>query len=111
DLALQGDDSLVCLLQSCDDPQQRSLAAAGWSQQRHQFPRFKIEGNVVECSEVAELLVDILDFYAHSGLPAAASLAACAPRYSTQVLIISVVIASIASSEATEKAAAKLYSL
>src|SRR5690606_27242555 len=110
-LALQRHNPAIRLLQPGDDAQQGGLAATGWTQQRDQFPCLKVEGNVVECSEVAKLLVDILDLYAHSCLPPEASLAAWAPRYSTQVLIINVVIASSASSDATEKAAAKLYSL
>ena len=43
-----------------DDAQQRRLAGAGRAEQRDQLPGGALDGDVVECDEVAEPLGDVL---------------------------------------------------
>ena len=98
----------VGVLEAGDDAQQRGLAAAGRAQQRDELARGELEADVVERDEVAERLADAADFNAHG----ASGSWSCTPaRHSMKVLTTSVTRASSASSDATAKAAAKLYSL
>ena len=51
-----------------DDPQQRGLARARWSQQRQQFAVGDLEVDTVKGRERAELLYDIPDFNRHGSV-------------------------------------------
>jgi hypothetical protein len=60
-----------------DQPQQRGLAGAGRAEERDQFTRPDVEGNVFERGKAAEFLANVLDADFHGGLdlsvPAAGS--------------------------------------
>ncbi|MNT13424.1 hypothetical protein D3C72_1483940 [compost metagenome] len=115
----QHDLARIGALQAGDDAQQRGLAAAGRPQQRGQLAFVEIERDVVQRDKVAKALLYVLDLDAHdacpcklaSGRSGAASSVSLRARNSTSVLMPSVTSASSVSSEATAKAAAKLYSL
>ena len=86
-------------VEACDDPQQRGLARARWSQQRQQFAVGDLEVDTVKGCKRAEFLYDIPDFNCH---------AECCPSSrcrSRMVFATSVIKASIASNEAIANAA------
>ena len=95
--------------QAGDDAQQGGLARAGRPEQRHQLAGMDRQADVVERRELAEALRDVPDFDVHRCPYPTAE--APAKRHSTIFFSTSVTSASSASSEATAKAATKLYSL
>ncbi len=103
---LPGDHHLpgIRQFQPGDDPQQRRLAAAGRAEQRHELPVRDRQVDPDQHRARAEALGDTLQHHAHAGtnLP---------PCRSSSILATSVSRPSIASSEATAKAAGMLKSL
>ena len=94
----------IGLFQSGDDSQERRLARAGRAEQGHQLARPYGQADVIEGVEGAEGLTDALGFDAHDR--AFCARANCrATRHSTNVFATSVTNPSMASSEATAKAA------
>src|SRR5882672_4996794 len=99
--------------QASDDAQQRGLAAAARTEQRHQLALADLERDPVQGDEAAEALAEVAKPDAHGFTQGPADSATDpargrATRHSTAVFSASV---TSASSEATAKAAAKLYSL
>ena len=111
-LAGQQHRSGIAVVQAGDNPQQRRLARAGRPEQRHELAGGDLQADVVQRDEAAEALRYAADFDTHSlDSTGPSGLSVIAARRSTTVLTISVTSASNARSEATAKAAWKLYSL
>jgi hypothetical protein len=104
-LAVQQHPSVIGRLQAGDDPQQRCLSRSRWAEQRDQLAACNVERHVIEHARRPERLSDMAQLDAHDECPERCSL------HSSTDLIPSVTSARTASSEATAKAAAKLYSL
>ena len=104
-LVIEQDGSAVGRFQTGDHAQQGGLARAGWPEQSDQFACADLQAYVIHGGKVAELLADIANLDAH----------ACSPRmpaFSSMIFFAtSVTTATRLNSEATAKAAAKLYSL
>src|SRR3569832_1060313 len=109
-LAVKCDGAAVGQLHARDDAQQRRLAAAGRTEQRHQLSGGDVEADVVEGVELPEAFFVVAVFDAHDGPQCAVRRAGCA-RHSTQVFAIRVISANTASNVATANAATNLYSL
>src|SRR5690606_8709719 len=63
--AREQDAALVRGFEAGDDAQQRSLAAAGGSQQRQQFAGIDMQVDVLQRVKIAKVLVYIADFDTH----------------------------------------------
>src|SRR6218665_2488260 len=119
--AAEMDAAGVGRLQPGNDAQQRGLAAARGAEQGEQFARGNVQAHIAQRMEVAKLLADVADFYAHglsfqrsggrSGGHWAAAMCSCSWRCSAMVLMTSVTSASKASSDAAANAATDWYSL
>src|SRR3569623_3605160 len=109
-LAVIGDSAAVGQLHAGDNAQERGLAAARRPKQRHLFAGGNVEADVVEGIELPEALFDVADFDAHD-VPQWAARRSRRVCHSIIVFKNRVTSASSASSEATAKAATKLYSL
>src|SRR5262249_52812446 len=107
--AVNYDVALIGKVEPCDDAQKRRLSAPRRSEQSHELTRGDADAHPVERHEAAEAPADVLDLDAHR---ISSSLTMLSPaRNSIIVLIASVTKARSARSDATAKAAAKLYSL
>src|SRR5690606_2243612 len=102
--------SLVGLVETRDDPEQRRLAGSGGPEEGHQLTAGDVQADVVQGAEGSEGPGDVADADAHCGT-ISSSLIVRAVFHSTSAFNARVTRASRASSEATAKAATKLYSL
>ncbi len=112
-LAVEVDGAAVGGIQPGDDAEEGGFAATGGTEQSDEGAGWDGEGDAVQGLEGAEGLDDVAGFDAHgvsSGRAAARSHARWA-RHSTMFFTTRVTSASMAKSEATAKAPAKLYSL
>src|SRR5690606_10282141 len=98
-------------LQPGDDAQKGGLARAGGAEQGAELARRDAQADVVEGRETAESLGQAVDVDGHFGPRRRRADSSSRNRHSSTDLTISVTSASRARSEATAKAAVKLYSL
>src|SRR5713101_5512731 len=114
-LAMKVDAAGVGNFQPGYHAEQGGLAGTGKPQQRDQFASRDLEADVLQCDELAEPLGDVADFDTQAATRVADASASrsrlVAARRPTSRLPINVRMASEVSSEATAKAAEKLYSL
>src|SRR5206468_658836 len=130
-LAVEQDAPAVGRLEAGDDPEERRLAGPGRPEQRQEVPGRHLERRIPHGDDLAERLAHILNVDAHATVPAPAirgampeassvpSPSSAAPagamssrvRHSIRLRTRRVRRARSVSREATEKAAAKLYSL
>ncbi len=101
--------SRVKRLQAGDDPQKRRLPRSRRPQQGHELAVRNLQRYVRQRREPPETLADVANFNAHGLSPPSDT--SCFVRHSTSDLSTNVTTASTANTEATAKAATKLYSL
>ena len=108
-LAIDDDLARIRKVEPGDDAQERRLSAPRRAEQRHELAGGDVDAHPVERDEAAEGLADVLNFDGHAASSISTTLLPA--RHSIIVLITSVTKARSAKSDATAKAAAKLYSL